>query len=257
MSTENLSKINQLLQLQPRGVIFLASWLQEQGYSLDLLKRYRSSNWFQSIGSGAMKRTGDDIGYEGALYALQSQKNSSIHIGGKTALNLLGKAQYLEVNQKNVILFGDQDESLPTWFNQYDWGVKIDYYSSSFLPVSLGLTKHQHEAFQLSISSASRAMMECLYLVPKKQELLECYEIMEGLNNLRPDSTQRLLEQCNSVKVKRLFLYMAEKAGHDWLNYLKLDKIDLGSGKRSLEKGGSYIPKYKITVPKALEEYGK
>jgi len=188
---------------------------------------------------------------------LQNQKKSNIHIGGKTAFSLLGKAQYLEVNQMNIVLFGDENEKLPKWFNQYDWGVKIAYHSSSFLPTDLGLVQHEHQTFQLNISGAARAMMECLYLTPKNQGIIECYELMEGLNNLRPASVQKLLEQCASVKVKRLFLYMAEKAGHEWMNYLQLDKIDLGSGKRSIEKDGVYIPKYKITVSKTLEEYGK
>lgn len=66
--------------------------------------------------------------------------------------------------------------------------------------------------------------MECLYLAPEKQQLLECYEMMEGLNNLRPNLVQQLLEACQSVKVKRLFLYMAEKSGHDWVKYLNLKK---------------------------------
>ena len=98
-------------------------------------------------------------------------------------------------------------------------------------------------------------MLECLYLVPKKQELVECYEIMEGLNNLRPKQVQDLLEQCSSVKVKRLFLYMADKAQHDWFNYINLEKIDLGKGKRSLVKEGVYISKYSITIPKILAVY--
>lgn len=76
---------------------------------------------------------------------------------------------------------------------------------------------------------------------------------MEGLNNLRPNYIQTLLEQCSSVKVKRLFLYMAEKANHNWFNYIKIEKIDLGSGKRALLNDGVYIPKYNITVPKELE----
>ena len=95
----------------------------------------------------------------------------------------------------------------------------------------------------------------CLYLTPKKQELVECYEIMEGLNNLRPKQVQELLEACTSIKVKRLFLYMAEKARHDWFKYIDLEGIDLGNGKRSLVKEGVYISKYQITVPKALENY--
>ncbi len=73
------------------------------------------------------------------------------------------------------------------------------------------------------------------------------------LNNLRPASVQSLLEACTSVKVKRLFLYLADKAGHDWHNYLKLEKVDLGSGKRSIVKDGVYVSQYQITVPKELE----
>ena len=95
--------------------------------------------------------------------------------------------------------------------------------------------------------------MECLYLAPKSQPLLEVFELMEGLNNLRPASVQKLLEGCTSVKVKRLFLYLADKAGHDWLSYISLDKVDLGSGKRAIVTDGVYVSKYQITVPKALD----
>jgi len=94
--------------------------------------------------------------------------------------------------------------------------------------------------------------MECLYLVPKEQDLVECYEIMEGLNNLRPMQVQKLLETCGSIKVKRLFLFLANKADHDWVNYLKLDRVDLGSGKRRIVNDGVYDATYQITIPRAL-----
>jgi hypothetical protein len=54
------------------------------------------------------------------------------------------------------------------------------------------------------------------------------------------------------VKVKRLFLYLADKAGHEWLSYINIQNIDLGTGKRSIVEGGIYIPEYRITVPKEL-----
>jgi hypothetical protein len=76
---------------------------------------------------------------------------------------------------------------------------------------------------------------------------------MEGLNNLSPKLVQSLLENCQSIKVKRLFLYMAEKAKHPWLTYLDITKIDLGKGKRSIVKSGAFIEKYGITVPKELK----
>ncbi|MDN5201269.1 type IV toxin-antitoxin system AbiEi family antitoxin [Fulvivirgaceae bacterium BMA10] len=252
MNTRKGSKINQLLQSQPKGVVFLASWLSKNGYSADLQKRYRKSNWLQSIGTGAMIRTGDEVDYQGALYALQKQDTSYIHPGGKTALSLLGKSHYLELSKKKVILFGGKGESLPAWFQNHDWNVELNYYQSGFLPKEFGLTQIESKSFTLQVSNAARALMECLYLAPKYQDLYECYEFMEGLNNLRPKEVQKLLEVCTSVKVKRLFLFLADKAKHSWLNHIDIDKIDLGEGKRSIVKGGVYIPKYQITVNKDL-----
>ncbi|MBL4606639.1 MAG: type IV toxin-antitoxin system AbiEi family antitoxin domain-containing protein, partial [Pseudomonadales bacterium] len=149
-------------------------------------------------------------------------------------------------------LFGWQEEYVPLWFKKYDWGVAIDHHKTSFLSPDLGLVDVERKTFSVKVSSPPRAIMECLYLAPKSQPLVEVFELMVGLNNLRPALVQSLLEACTSVKVKRLFLYLADKCVHDWLHYLKLDKIDLGAGKRSIVKDGVYISKYQITVPKEL-----
>jgi len=257
MSTENTTKINRLLMSQPQGVVLQSYWLTKHGYSPDLQKRYRSSRWLESIGTGAMIRAGDTVTYRGAIYALQNQISSTIHPAGRTALSFLGKTHYLELLEKKVTLFGGNGEKLPSWFQKYDWGVTINYHQTSFLPSDMGLVDIDLKSFSIKVSNAARAMLECLYLAPEKQELLECCELMEGLNNLRPDQVQELLEKCQSVKVKRLFLYIAEKIGHDWFQYLDLKTVDLGIGKRSIVKNGVYIPKYQMTVPKELEEYGK
>lgn len=66
MNTNNPTKINQLLQKQPPGTVFLSSWLEKQGYSRDLQKRYKASGWFESIGTGAMIRKGDSVNWLGA-----------------------------------------------------------------------------------------------------------------------------------------------------------------------------------------------
>lgn len=257
MSTERPTKINQLLTSQPYGIVFQSDWLSSQGYNHDLQKSYRKGKWLRSIGTGAMSRTGDSVSYEGAVFALQKQTHSSVHPGGKTALSLLGKAHYLEMSTKKVTLFGASSERLPKWFIEYDWGVSIDYYPTSFLPARLGITEVGLSTFSIGVSGAARALMECLYLAPGKQDLAECYEVMEGLNNLVPDEVQALLEACRSIKVTRLFLYLAEKAGHQWFQSLDPEKFHLGRGKRSIVKGGVYINKYQITVPKELEESDK
>lgn len=203
-----------------------------------------------------MIRAGDQVGYEGAVYALQRQTNMSVHPGGRTALSLLGKAQYLELATPRVIIFGTQGEELPAWFRQRDWGVKVEYYTTTFLPPELGLTDIELRTFSIKVSNLARALMECLYLAPEKQDLIECYELMEGLNNLRPNHVQLLLERSTSIKVNRLFLYLAEKAGHRWFSHLRTDKVKLGSGKRSVVKNGVFVEKYQVTVPKELEQRG-
>ena len=256
MGTDKPTKINQRLSSQPPGVVFQSRWLTTKGYSLDLQRKYRSGKWLTSIGNGAMIRAGDHVGYEGAIYALQRQTNMSVHPGGRTALSFLGKAQYLELATPRVIIFGAPGEELPAWFRQHDWGAKVEFYTTAFLPADLGLTEVELKTFSIKVSSAARALMECLYLAPEKQNLVECYELMEGLNSLRPNQVQSLLEKSTSIKVNRLFLYLAEKAGHRWFSHLKTDHVNLGSGKRSIVKNGVYVEKYQITVPRELEQSG-
>ncbi|MGI9229720.1 MAG: type IV toxin-antitoxin system AbiEi family antitoxin domain-containing protein [Gammaproteobacteria bacterium] len=255
MSTNIGGKINRLLLTQPYGVVFLSAWLGRQGYSPELLRRYKSSKWLEAVGFGALKRYGEEVGYEGGIYALQQQAGLSIHPGGRTAFSLLGRAHYLEISAKKVTLFGAENENLPAWFTKHDWATKISYHAVKFLPPKAGLVDLDQGSFSIKISGLERAMMECLYLAPEKQELQECYELMESLNNLQPKKVQRLLEECTSVKVKRLFLCLAEKAGHSWLARVKLDNVALGKGKRSLVKDGVFNKKYQITVPKSMEEH--
>jgi len=71
---------------------------------------------------------------------------------------------------------------------------------------------------------------------------------MELLGTVKPAVVQSLLECCASIKVKRLFLYMAERAGLAWVKRLDLASIDLGSGDREITKGGQYDKKYRIVV---------
>ena len=244
------------MQLQPYGTVFLSSWLSRNGYSLELQKRYRSSKWLESIGTGAMKRAGDQIDMEGALYSLQNQVGMLLHIGASSALALQGRSHYLEIGKSAIILFGHEGEKLPKWFTTYPWESMLNYYSSAFLPAGLGLIDYDVRNFQVKISGPARAILECLYLAPREMALTECYELMEGMNNLRPSSVQELLESCSSVKVKRLFLFMAKKAAHSWYKHINLTKIDLGKGKRSIVPGGIYVPEFEITIPKELTDRG-
>ncbi len=54
------------------------AWLADQGYSLDLQKRYKRSQWFDYIGTGVLVLHSDQVDYLGGIYALQSQPAFSL-----------------------------------------------------------------------------------------------------------------------------------------------------------------------------------
>ncbi|MFT4222366.1 type IV toxin-antitoxin system AbiEi family antitoxin domain-containing protein [Dysgonomonas sp.] len=249
----NQSKIGKLIQEYPKGLVLLSSWLVSKGYPYELQQQYRKSGWLKSIGMGAMLKSGDPLLLSGALAALQSQVNTNIHVGGRSALEVSGNAHYLQLSVSEVTLFTLGKTKLPAWFegNKWDVGYKV-FKTSLFENDAVGLINHQDTGIDMKISSPGRAMMECLSLCPNEFSLTEAYQLMEGLSTLRPKQVQELLENCKSIKTKRLFLYFAERAGHSWLKYVDITKIKLGSGNRSLSNDGVLIPKYQLVLPKEL-----
>ena len=96
--------------------------------------------------------------------------------------------------------------------------------------------------------------MEMLYHVPTKVSFEEAALITENLVSLRPRLVQDLLENCNSIKVKRLFMYLVEKHEHPWVSKVDLSNVYFGEGKRSIVKNGKLDKKYNITVPLEINE---
>jgi len=103
------------------------------------------------------------------------------------------------------------------------------------------------------MSSPERAILEMLDELPQHESFHQVDMVMEGLVNLRPRRLQALLEDAGSIKVKRLFLFFADRHRHKWLDYIDRDKISLGSGKRVIFTGGKLDPEYKITVPENMD----
>ena len=87
-------------------------------------------------------------------------------------------------------------------------------------------------------------------MVPGKVGFDEAFLIMENLATLRSEMVWRLLVMCRSIKVRRLFMFMAEKHGHPWVSDLDVSQLDLGKGKRMIVPKGRFDRKYQITVPR-------
>ena len=94
----------------------------------------------------------------------------------------------------------------------------------------------------LTLSAPERAVLELLDELPDHESFHQVDKLMEGLTNLSPRRLQKLLADCRSVKVKRLFFFFADRHQHAWLKRLDKSAIDLGKGKRMLVKGGKLDP---------------
>lgn len=253
MNTNLPTKINQLLQKVPPRGVYLASWMFKNDISRELQRYYKESQWLTPIGNGAFVRTGEAPSVYGAIWSLNEQAGKHLFIGGMSALDINGYAHYLPMGKKTLTLFSPQKERLPDWFANHNWQMTVRHHTTDFLKESEGINHTTVEGFPLLVSSPERAFMECLHLAPQYYDLTDLYYVMEMLSILSPLNTQALLEDCKSVKVKRLFLYMAEKAGHDWFKALDLSKISLGNGKRMIVKNGVYNSRYQITISRELE----
>ncbi|NQV16705.1 type IV toxin-antitoxin system AbiEi family antitoxin [bacterium] len=251
MSIKTITKINKLISSWPSGLVYTQKHLQKLGYDSQLVHRYIKSGWIEVVGAGAYMKANDNISWRGGLSAIQYQADKVIHVGGKTALFLQGYSHYGVAYESEVFLFAQEKEKLPKWYENHDWSVKVHFNSTSFQRNvdSKSFVELPESQFKIRVSSPERAVLEILYLVPNKQGFDEGYKLIEMLPGLRPTLMQSLLEDSQSIKVNRLFLFMAESIDHPWFASLDAKKIFLGSGKRVIVKNGKLDKKYNITVP--------
>lgn len=256
MSRQNQSKLNKLISEWPKGTVSTAWHLQSRGYSRKLLAKYKNSRWLAHLGKGAYTLFNDRVEWLGALYPIQNQLGLDVHAGGRTALEMKGYAHYLGDSIRTVYLYGRPGNKLPAWFKGHDWGVEIVFVTTNIFPdgYNEGLSEYREREFAVKISAPERAAMEMLYHVPNKVSFDEALLVMENLTSLRPSLVQDLLLNCHSVKVKRLFMYMAEKHAYPWVEQINTSKVDFGRGNRSVVAHGVLDKKYKITVPKSTFE---
>lgn len=243
------SKINQLLQDWPVGVVGTQRWLNSKGVDYRLADKYVRSGWLERLGHGAYVRPGSTVDWPGAVYALQTQLDLDIHPGAITAFELRGYAHYLALNGREVVLFGKAGTKLPSWFSNHRWSRPVTLVTSRLFGdnddrVSMVKTDH----IQFAVATLEQAAFEIMYLVPKRQSYEEALQVMESLTSLRPGVVQQLLESCRSVKTKRLFMHVAETLNHPWLDSLDLSRVDFGSGKRTIHPGGRLDRKYNLVV---------
>ncbi len=247
------SKINRLLSFGVYGGLFFSGWLSKMGYSSQLTKRYKEYGWLETLTNGVMFRRNEKLSALAAVYSFTTQTEKPLRIAAHSALELQGFSHYIPMGKPKLMVSFDP-------LKPKEW-VKSDKFDMNIVTFSTGIFKNpstrmlKKDNLELKVSTPEQAFLECLHLVPSHYNYMDLYYLMEQLTSLDPMGVQKALKNTSSQKVKRMFLYMAEKAGHYWFDMLDPESIGLTKSKLQLVENGTYISKYKITVPKELNDY--
>lgn len=240
------------MDIHPGGLLF-SEGLKKEGYSDQLLKRYRKSGWLTSLSKGVMYRSGDSLSALAALASCQEQTGKQYRIAAHSALELSGYYHFVPMGKPQLMVAGTASGT-PKWTKSDLFDMTIEYFTTSAFDMIQEQTIKQKD-YSVKVSAPELAFMECLLLAPNRYSYMDLFYIMEQLTALRPAKVQQLLETTKNLTVKRMFLYMAEKANYPWFQAININRINLGTSKIQLCKGGVYVSKYKITIPCELAEY--
>ncbi|TYC64488.1 hypothetical protein FMN50_00490 [Rhodobacterales bacterium] len=275
------SLLNRLEKDLPEGLVVDAAWLEERGIASNLRAYYVKSGWLEQPVRSVYRRPRGSLSWQQVVISLQTLLlRTPLVVGGRTALELQGFAHYLSHETKSVHLYGPKKP--PAWLKKLNLPQRFVYHNSATLfrndPITFGLsslawniadgsgrdlTRLQGGSLStitwgqwdwpLTLSQPERAYLEMLDELPKHESFHQADMIMQSAANFSPRRLQKLLVDCDSVKVKRLFFFFADRHRHAWLKRLDKEAIDLGKGKRMLVSGGKLDPVYLITVPEDLD----
>ena len=259
MDMRSGGKLNRLQQELPEGLLVDAGWMEAHGYSSALRSQYVRAGWLDSPARRVYRRSRTPLTWQQVVVSLQTVLDLPLTVGGRTALEQQGYAHYLLTTVHEVHLYGPKRP--PTWLASLPLEVTFHWHNGLRLfpgdtdappepsPVMVGAGG---PTLPIRYSSKERAVLELLDELPEHESFHQVEALMEGMSDLSPRRLQTLLEACVSVKVKRLFLFFADRHRHAWRSRLDMSRVDLGSGKRVLVKGGKLDPHYNITVPSDL-----
>lgn len=257
----------------PEGLLVDAAWLKRHHYSRQLWHHYAATGLLEQLAPRVFRRPRGPLTWQHVVISLQTLLQQPLVVGGRTALELHGYAHYLSQEVKEVHLYGSKPP--PTWLNALPLTTRfiphndrklfrneavapslpgLDWKPDNTTAVqdSLVVQSWGQWDWPLTLSSTERAILELLDELPARETFHQADVLMEGLVTLSPRRLQKLLEDCRSVKVKRLFFYFADRHHHAWLKGIDKDAITLGVGKRVLVKGGKLDKTYQITVPEEM-----
>ena len=255
-----------------------ANWLEGQGVSRQLRRKYVMHGWLLPLTRGVYRRPSPSeesgsLPWQEVVVSLNAFLHQPTSVGARTALELQGFGHYVAASgSREAHLYSNKN--LPKWVSHLPVNTRLVLHSArrlfrngaippytdkadnaAPLPPNATVTQQPwgHLKWPLTVSTPERAIFELLDEVPRRETFHQADVLMEGLRNLSPRRLQTLLVDCKNVKVKRLFFWFAERHNHAWLQKIDRSAVNLGKGKRMLVRGGKLDPKYNITVPENLD----
>jgi hypothetical protein len=239
------------------GVIVNRAWLKEKGFSRSAIDYFLRSGKLKAISAGFYRKPGPQLKWQNIVYSF-SLMGYHMHVGHLSALKYHGFQHFLDFKMNEDVLIYS-DKNIPNWPNtivkngfirQLSRNPFNELYDKGLIDVPFG-----NWDWPIKYSTPERAFIEYLATLSMSEEVKAALLMIEVAFNFRPALVQELLMNCKQIKAKRLFLWMAKKNNHKWYKYIDQKKINLGSGKRQIIKGGALDKEFLITVPKDGENF--
>lgn len=287
MAEQKDSKLNNLERLLDGGLLVDSKFLSQKGYATNLVRYYVVTGRLEQVARGVYRRKPGTATWQREISKLTWQQvvaslqtvllRDPLYLGGLSALELHGFAHFVQQGAPVVHLYGPKPP--PGWIHRLPLEAKFTYHNNRTLfrndPIHLGLTHASlnegsgeglvrlvedyhvreswgHRGWPLTLSTPERAILELLDELPNDESFHHIDQIFVGLSTLVPRRVDKLLRDCASIKVKRLFLFFASRHQHAWAGKLSPQDYGLGTGNRVIAKAGKLDKQFKITVPADL-----
>ena len=260
MERQRRSLLGPLLDQVPPGFLVDARWLAANGMDAGSVQGYVDRGWLERLVRGVYRRPlrGGGAGqrivpWKTALLSLQWVMKYDVHMGGRSAIDLLS---FASLPDHSVHIYGDT----PAWLSRVPTDRPFTVHGRKhFKDDETGILETARDPdwsllmtkwlWQMKASSCERALLEVLVDLRSAADFDDVDIIFRSVTLVSPPLMTEVLVACQSIKLRRLFFVFADRHPHGYLRLMDRSLIDLGSGPRTLIKGGSIHPQYRITVP--------
>lgn len=238
-------------------------YLYGRGWTRPTVDYHLRAGNLVAVARGIYRLPGPQLKWQSILFSLH-QLGYSVHAGGETALTQQGYSHFLPFQASEVVHL-HSGRPLPHWLEDWDTQQPLPEPAFRFeihvkgwqikLPDQFLNTQHFGIwDWSLPISRPELAIVEMLDDVRTTSDFERIDRYFAALTTLDPARIQHLLTLRANFRVARMFGWFAERHSHAWFGELDWQRIGLGAGKRKVVENGRYNRRWRITVPKVLEQ---